>query len=403
MKMDRGEYRSCYVAMADDADIHAMTGDAFKLLWMLKLSLPQVGIGVVYFSQLAEMVGNGCDTPRLMALFAELERGKPDSGRGWVVRDRNVVWVVNALACEPGMAPASPNHRKNVQKEINRLPEHSPVVRAFKEYYSEWFPVGDLEGLPKGSPGVGDPKHSSTEQNQIKGEAVDPDRATVRGAVDAPAVAPASATASPAAQGNENSVERASDRALNPLPEAAWRLLKICYDITPKRAGTLTTRQKQVLQDMRATLGEKGALLERGTYVRAFNAQHLGETCALVLGNGVNNPDAAIRLVLLELRKTFQERKAAAEKEALGDTTTRADGPRVLAPIVTLISNLPPNPAEVGEASAWLETQPEETRKAIEREVDSACPPGRAPAFRASLLADKTVAAWRRRTVTDAT
>ena len=151
-QMDRGPYRSCYTAMADDADIHAMCGNAFKLLWILKLTLPTAGIGVVYPATLAEQVG--VSVKKLEQLLAELELPKPGPRPGWIRRDQNVVWIVNALACEPGMKSSSPNHRKSVRGSLNRLSASSPVVVAFREYYNAWFedePGSVSEEFRKGS------------------------------------------------------------------------------------------------------------------------------------------------------------------------------------------------------------------------------------------------------------
>ena len=58
---DRGEYRTLFVRLADDPDVHALSSDALKALVMLKLSLPSTGLGVIYPSKLGDQVG--CDRP----------------------------------------------------------------------------------------------------------------------------------------------------------------------------------------------------------------------------------------------------------------------------------------------------------------------------------------------------
>lgn len=135
---DRGEYRACFVAMRDDVDIHAMSPAAFKLLWMLKLSLPATGIGVVYPSTLAEQVG--VDRDELDSLFAELEQPKPGKDRGWIKRERNVVWIVRALEFEPALTPTNvKKHVPFVHRLVAQLPRDLAIVDEFREYYFEWF------------------------------------------------------------------------------------------------------------------------------------------------------------------------------------------------------------------------------------------------------------------------
>lgn len=135
---DRGEYRSLFVAFADDADVHALSGDAFKLLIMLKLTLPVTGIGVVYLSKLCDQVG--CDRARLEGLMGELEAAKPGSDYGWIRRERNVVWIVNALRFEPNLAPANAKkHRPYIQRLAAQLDARMTIVAAFRAHYPEWF------------------------------------------------------------------------------------------------------------------------------------------------------------------------------------------------------------------------------------------------------------------------
>lgn len=397
-KMDRGEYRSCYTAMADDLDIHAMSGNAFKLLWMLKLTLPTAGIGVVYPTTLADQVG--VSPTELEQLFVELSSPKAGSDRGWIARDRNIVWLVNALACEPGMKPRSPNHRISVHRAVNRLPERLPIVADFKAHYREWFADGSTnpppghdqtpgEGLTRGSRRVPDTKQYSTEKNQSKGEAVDLDQETAGGADDASSTEPDSSTASPAAQG-------ASANIGKPLPPNAQRVLRELYGI--KRGVPLSDRQKQVGQDMRATLGDRGALLERGTYVRAVDAAHLDEACARVLSNGVRTPDAAFRLVLLELQKTWQETKAAREKAERGEEPARISGDGAPTPIGRVI--LPPAPIDgAPEAESWLGrlsvTEGGRRMAEVERLVRSRAKANTAPSERERMRTQALVEVWR--------
>jgi hypothetical protein len=156
---DRGEYRSFYVAVADDPDVHAMSDRAWRVLTMLKFTLPATGIGVVYAAQLAERCG--CTPKQLDAALAELERPKPGEELGWIVRDRNVVWLVNGLRYEPTLsADNAKKHRPFVHRLVAQLGDKPDVVRRFKAYYAEWFPEGNPRGT--GGESVPEPKANDT-------------------------------------------------------------------------------------------------------------------------------------------------------------------------------------------------------------------------------------------------
>jgi hypothetical protein len=406
-QIDRGPYRSCYIAMADDADIHAMSGDAFKLLWMLKLTLPTAGIGVVYDSMLADRVG--VPRERLNQLFAELEAPKPESDRGWIVRDRNVVWLVHALECEPGMKEHSPNHRKNVLGSVNQLPPRSPVVAAFKQYYAKWFPdvaEGDGEAFGKGSERVTDPEAVAVAvQKQFKDDAVDLEHPPAAGASTPPAaVTPgATATASPSAEPKEPQ-----------LPPNARRLLRDKYDIRGRiDPARLSKRQQQILRDLLATLGPRGALFIPAAgaareYVRAVDAEHLDHACTKILAMTLKKADAAFPLVLLELRKTWQEVTAARDKAAIGESSSRSATPggRSAPTSVRALLFAPSKDPCADDAQNWLDNlgEPDAARISteLERLVSAKCPPNRAPSVRAHLRTEILVQIWKRENPTPA-
>lgn len=428
MKLDHGEYRSCFARMADDADFQSMSGDAFKLLWTLKLTLPVTGIGVVYTSLLAEKTG--FDVAKVEALLAALTEPKPYNDLGWIVRDRNIVWVVKALACEPNLTPDNgKKHRPYVQRLVRALPESSPAVRTFKRFYAEWFPDETIVGTvtdtdSRGSSeksdrvsGTVSPTVSGTDgdssaiqkqlkgiKNTIKGEAVDLEHPTAAGAVDASAVGSSSATASPAAQGASNSNDVGTPPADDAGLGSLWQLLRECYDLTGKPTAESKPRQKQVYRDLRATLSPEGAPLEGKVRVHAVDAAHLNAACARVLARGVEKPDAAVRLVLLDLQKTWQETKAAREKASIGEdpapprtTSQKPAGP-------TSIRTLIPAPKAKGleDAERWLAALGDEERARVtgelDREVNIACPANvNAPSTRAQLRADLLVKTWQHR------
>lgn len=227
-------------------------------------------------------------------------------------------------------------------------------------------------------------------QDQVQGDAVDLEHPTARHADDATGAPDGSATASPAAQDSKT----ANGPGQTPLGTEARRFLYECYGL--RRGVPMTPRQKQVRADLHATLGARGALLERGVYVRAFTAQHLDDACSHVLGQKVKNPDAAIRLVLQFLQKTWQERKAAAEKALRGDESRRA-GPPTGPTMMTSILTSAFTDIEHADAAAWFAEQSPEFRAEIERQVASTgVPSGRAPMIYERMLKSAIAVAWRK-------
>lgn len=140
---DRGEYRPWYVAITDDADFQSMAGDVFKLLFVLKMTLPASGIGVIHMLVTAERCG--CSVEDLTKRLDILAVPKPDSPRGWIVRDRNIVWIVNGLENEQGLSPNSPHHRTFIVSTLRPLGEKQ-IVRDFRAYYAAWF--DDIPAVP---------------------------------------------------------------------------------------------------------------------------------------------------------------------------------------------------------------------------------------------------------------
>lgn len=144
---DRGEYRSFYVAFADDPDVHTLSDRAYRALTMLKLVLPPIGIGVVYPTQLAEQCG--WPVKKLHAALAELETPKPGARYGWIVREGNIVWVVNALRYEHTLAVENvKKHHPYVRKLLARLGEKPAIVGQFRAYYAAWFPPAPAAPSP---------------------------------------------------------------------------------------------------------------------------------------------------------------------------------------------------------------------------------------------------------------
>jgi hypothetical protein len=90
---DRGEYRSFFVSILDDLDFQAMDGLVFKLLFALKMSLGPAGIGILRKLDLVEKLG--CSLDELESSLVVLEAPKPGETHGWILRERNIVWLIN--------------------------------------------------------------------------------------------------------------------------------------------------------------------------------------------------------------------------------------------------------------------------------------------------------------------
>jgi hypothetical protein len=146
---ERGDYRSFYVSFWDDPDVHSLTDRAYRVLTTLKGTLSAAGIGVVYLAQLAERCG-GLERDAIEEALLELEVPKPGSDFGWIVRERNVVWIVNALRYEPNLTSNSAKHRTFVRDRLLAPLGNRPIVNNFRRYYIDWFPEGS--GNPNGSP-----------------------------------------------------------------------------------------------------------------------------------------------------------------------------------------------------------------------------------------------------------
>jgi hypothetical protein len=116
-----------------------------------------------------------------------------------------------------------------------------------------------------------------------------------------------------------------------------------------------------------ATLSERGALLKRGTYVRAVDAAHLDAACGKILATEVRKPDAAFHLVLLELQKTWQETKAARDK-ATNRETPAPIGKRAPTPMTQLVFASEPTGAD--DAQRWLDGLPFTRSVEVEDELN---------------------------------
>lgn len=346
--MNRGEYRTVFVAFGDDPDVHELSGNAVKLLLFLKLALPPTGIGVVYPSMFAEKMR--CAAAELEQLLQELERPKRDSDRGWIARERNVVWIFNALKHEPNLiATNAKKHAPFVRRLVAELDHKLHIVAAFKSSYKEWFPDAP-DTLWEGYRNPIDRVSGDTVSDRVsKGYRNNSSNLTKQ---------------------DQSSGDLSKER--EPLPPAA-------VDFGRKFYGSASPdRIRDVKRQLRATLNG-GASFRKGVRVLACSPERLEAKCREVIAAGVKDPDKAIVVLLKKLGDVSDDsptERAQADAK-LDDARATGDGAHRLQ-----------------LALAWLDTQPALATE-ITQLVDAGLPPGSMPAIVAIYRNAAISKAWR--------
>jgi hypothetical protein len=164
---ERPSYRSMYATFWDDPEVIDLSDRAYRVLTTLKGTLPAAGVGNVYDDLLAHRCK--CTEAELHEAYRELERPKQHSDLGWIVRERNLVWIVNGLRFEPTLRSSDSKHRRHVADTIAQFGGAlSPlrIVALFRLHYPEWFPgeVPPPSGR-KSSPGARPSDTAAPEQS----------------------------------------------------------------------------------------------------------------------------------------------------------------------------------------------------------------------------------------------
>lgn len=150
-KPDKGPYRGFYEALPDDADFQDFSPVARALFYPLRLKLGVAGINVFYTDSLPRLTG--FTLAQTDAAMDELERAD------WIRRERNVVWIRNAVRHDPMEPLSSPNGRTAIEHFLLSLPKLK-IVNAFALYYGLRCPYN----LPDpGAPAGATPKEAPTE------------------------------------------------------------------------------------------------------------------------------------------------------------------------------------------------------------------------------------------------
>ena len=167
MGKDRGEYRSIHTVLVDSPEFIDMSPAAQLVFFQLKLRLGASGIAVI---------------PAVEDVLAEVTGYPPDAIRdamgdaithGFLVRERNVLWIRNGLKFEPSRSLANANHVKSIVRYIESLPKLQ-IVKDFADYYSlnlEWHTQSHT---PSHTPSHGDgiPKHGDGRRKTEDGDVV---------------------------------------------------------------------------------------------------------------------------------------------------------------------------------------------------------------------------------------
>lgn len=285
---DKQEYRSFYSRVIDDVDFQEMAGQIFKILFVLKHSLGAAGIGILRKLIVAEQAGVTPD--ELELALKELEKPKGYGGRGWIVREKNIVWIVNALANEPNLSADNPKHRTFVEERLLKPLGNAPIVREFRTHYAAWF--GESEPGPRPKAHTID-THSDRVSDTV-GDTHQNDRVS-----------------------NGNGIHErreTSDASLEPSTEKRETSDTIRFLDRFYAAGS--ERRSAVVRQLKLTLTPEGARLSRGVRVIAKNLGHLERCCAAVLADPPDKPDAAIVWVLKKLQDEEKDTRGRYPGEA---------------------------------------------------------------------------------------
>ena len=184
---ERGDYRAIHTVLLESPEFVDMSPHA-QLIWFhLKLRLGATGIDVIPAAEAVLSEATNLPPEGVRNALFELQGEPPSEGipnpipegipnpprMGWLMRERNVFWLRNALKFEPSRTLTNDNHRKNVLTHLCGLPKLK-VVNDFADYYELVRPFPDLSpppSPPKGIPdGIPDPlpDHGRTEERNTE-------------------------------------------------------------------------------------------------------------------------------------------------------------------------------------------------------------------------------------------
>lgn len=301
--MSRGSYRSSYESLVDDAEYQALSPLAQAVFHTLKLKLGQYGIAVFYTSML-EDIHSRASRDQIRDALCELEAQKANGARGWIKIERNVVWMVNGLRFDPSFTEANTNNRKGAVAFTKGLPRLA-IVDEFLSYYDLTSPsVAPTNPLPTPSPTPGVSTDTETETEKETETESGVVRLVLSKGESTIAVENPGTTRDdpPADAGTDNDPQQPVESAI------VRRFLHLFYGAASEK------RRTDVIRQLNACLTAAGTKLDKATVVRAYDLAHLEACAAQLQPADVRQRDKAIHLLLLKLRDTWAEVKAAREK-----------------------------------------------------------------------------------------
>ncbi len=281
---DRGEYRSYYAAMIDDSAFIRLSGGAFKLYFILRQTLGAAGIGILRPLVLAEQMAMKPEA--LEPLLDELETRKAGGAYGWIIREENVVWIVDALRDEPTIYSNNEKHRPFVQRLVLKLGDRR-IVQAFRDHYPEWFVATD-----------------STEETDTVSDTVS---RTVRDSEAVP---------------NRNTKTKTSDSETNDINKngnanvgSALRVL-IERFIDRYYSASSSKRRESVRAELEQLADGKSVPLGPGLRIQARSTEQLARVLREVIEHPPRVADKAIAVVLRKLTNLPAESHGRSDTES---------------------------------------------------------------------------------------
>jgi len=130
MAGQRGLYRSVHCSLVDDPEYQELSPGARHTLLTLRMcrDCTTAGIFRYYLTVLLEQTGYSPDEQEKH--LAGLEAG------GWILRDKTVLWVKNALKYEPSISLKNEKHIEGVRNHLRALPR-TAILTDFLNYYPE--------------------------------------------------------------------------------------------------------------------------------------------------------------------------------------------------------------------------------------------------------------------------
>ena len=190
---ERGDYRAIHTVLLESPEFVDMSAAA-QLVWFhLKLRLGATGIDVIPAAEAVLSEATNLPPEDVRNALFELKGEPPSEGipnpprMGWLMRERNVFWLRNALKFEPSRTLTNDNHRKNVMKHLCGLPKLK-IVNDFAEYYELDRPFPDLSPTPPPTKGIPDPlpdplpDHGRTEERKNGETETEKEKPPYRGA-----------------------------------------------------------------------------------------------------------------------------------------------------------------------------------------------------------------------------